>query len=128
MLLRLGVRGTVLIGLTAWTAGLTAQALAPSRDLVAGSLGFNGLCIAGVFVAGQVFVNSRVHDGLRASVQALLTFINGLGMLLGNLLFGALRRWASDELQPAFAVGAIVMTMLVAVFVFGFENRRKALE
>jgi MFS family permease len=127
MLLRLGVRGTVLIGLIAWTAGLAAQALASSRGLVAGSLGFNGLCIAGVFVAGQVFVNSRVHDGLRASVQALLTFVNGLGMLLGNLLFGALRRSASDELQPAFAIGAIVMMILVAVFVFGFEKHRKAL-
>ena len=70
MLLRLGVRGTVLLGLTAWTAGLAVQALAPSRGLVAGSLGFNGLVIAGVFVAGQVFVNSRVHDGLRQRASA----------------------------------------------------------
>jgi MFS family permease len=112
----------MLLGLAAWTAGLSAQALAPSRELVAGSLGFNGLCIAGVFVAGQVFVNGRVHDGLRASVQALLTFVNGLGMLLGNLLFGALRYWASDELRPAFAVGALVMALLVVVFVFGFRD------
>ena len=70
MLLRLGVRGTVLLGLTAWTTGLAVQALAPSRGLVAGSLGFNGLVIAGVFVAGQVFVNSRVHDGLRQRASA----------------------------------------------------------
>jgi predicted MFS family arabinose efflux permease len=128
LLLRLGVRGTVLVGLAAWTAGLTAQALAPSRELVAGSLSFNGLCIAGVFVAGQVFVNSRVHDGLRASVQSLLTFVNGMGMLLGNLLFGALRRCAGGELQPAFAAGAIVMALLVMVFVFGFTERRKILD
>lgn len=128
LLRRFGVRGTVLVGLSAWTAGLILQALASSRELVASSLSFNGLVIADVFVAGQVFVNSRVHDGLRASVQSLLTFINGLGMLLGNLLFGALRRWASDELQPAFGVGAIVMALLVAVFAIGFDNRRKALE
>ncbi len=128
MLLRLGIRGTVLLGLAAWTAGLCAQALASSRELVAGSLSFNGLLMAGVFVAGQVFVNGRVHDGLRASVQSLLTFINGLGMLLGNLLFGVLRRWTGDELQPAFAVGAIIMAMLVVVFVFGFEKHRKGSE
>jgi predicted MFS family arabinose efflux permease len=125
LLRRLGVRGTVLVGLTAWTAGLFVQALAPSRVMVAGSLCFNGLCIAAVFVAGQVFVNSRVHDGLRASVQSLLTFVNGLGMLLGNLLFGVLRRWAGGELQPAFAVGAVVMTLLVVVFVFGFTEAAK---
>jgi hypothetical protein len=44
---------------------------------------------------------------------------------LGNLSFGALRRWAGGELQPAFAVGAIIMALLVVVFVFGFENRQK---
>lgn len=124
-LLRLGVRGTMLAGLTAWTASLIAQAVGRPMELVAGSLCFNGLCIAGVFVAGQVFVNSRVHDGLRASVQSLLTFVTGLGLLLGNLLFGALRLWARDELPQAFAVGAIVMAVLVVVFVFGFEERRK---
>jgi predicted MFS family arabinose efflux permease len=123
-----GVRGTVLSGLAALTAGLAVQALAPSRCLVAGSLGFNGLVIAGVFVAGQIFVNGRVPDGLRASVQSLLTFISGIGLLMGNLLFGALRRWAGGDLQPAFAVGAVIMAVLVLVFVFGFEKRRKALE
>jgi predicted MFS family arabinose efflux permease len=126
LLLRwLGVRGTVLVGLIALTAALVVQALFASRTLVAGSLGFYGLVIACVFVAGQVFVNSRVHDGLRASVQSLLTFINGLGLLLGNLLFGALRRWAGGELQPPFAVGAVLMSMLVIVFLFGFEDHRK---
>lgn len=120
----LGIRGTVLFGLMALAAGLAVQALFSSRVLVAGSLGFYGLVISCVFVAGQVFVNSRVHDGLRASVQSLLTFINGLGLLLGNLLFGVLRHWAGGELQPAFAVGAVIMSLLVGVFMFGFENRR----
>jgi hypothetical protein len=124
LLLRLGVRGTMLLGLTAWTAALGVQAAAGTRDVVAASLGFNGLCMAGVFVTGQVFFNGRVHDGLRASVQSLVTFVNGMGMLLGNLLFGALRRWAGGELQPAFAVGAIVMAVLVVVFVFGFTDGR----
>jgi MFS family permease len=118
----LGVRGTVLVGMAALTAGLCTQALAPSRELVAGSLAFNGLVIAGVFVAGQIFVNGRVPNGLRASVQSLLTFINGTGMLLGNLLFGALRDCYGGELQPAFAVGAVILSLLVVVFAFGFET------
>jgi hypothetical protein len=125
MLRRMGIRGTILAGLAAWTLSLSFQALAGRREWVAGSLGFNGLCVAGVFVAGQVFVNDMVHDGLRASVQSLLTFVTGSGMLLGNLLFGALRHWASEELQPAFAVGAILMTLLVAIFLFTFEPYRK---
>ncbi len=121
LLLRLGVRGTMLLGLAAWTAALAAQAVGRPVELIAGSLCFNGLCIAGVFVAGQVFVNGRVHDGLRASVQSLLTFISGLGLLLGNLLFGWLRIWASGELPQAFAVGAILMMILLTLFLFGFR-------
>ncbi|HWG42944.1 MAG TPA: MFS transporter [Gemmataceae bacterium] len=124
LLRRLGVRGTMLTGLAAWTAALAAQAVGRPVELIAGSLCFNGLCIAGVFVAGQVFVNAQVHDGLRASVQSLLTFVNGLGMLLGNLLLGVLRHFAGGELPQAFAVGAIVMAMLVIVFTFGFPDQR----
>jgi predicted MFS family arabinose efflux permease len=121
----LGVRGTVLAGLLAITVYLFIQAFVSSRLIVAGSLGGLGLVIACVFVAGQVFVNSRAPDGLRASVQSLLTFINGMGLLVGNLLFGALRRWAGGELRPAFAVGAVLMSLLVIVFVVGFKERRK---
>jgi MFS family permease len=124
LLLRLSVRGTMLIGLAAWTASLSSQAIGRPVELVAGSLCLNGLCIAGFFVAGQVFVNSRVHDGLRASVQALITFVNGLGMLLGNLLVGWLRIWAGGELPQAFAVGALLMSCLLMVFVFGFPENR----
>jgi hypothetical protein len=123
MLAWLGVRGTMIAGLAAWTASLSVQAVGRPVELVAGSLCLNGLCIAGVFVAGQVFVNSRVHDGLRASVQSLLTFINGLGLLFGNLLLGVLRRVWGGELPQAFAVGAGVMVVLLVLFVLGFQRR-----
>lgn len=125
LLLRLGVRGTMFLGLAAWTVALSSQAIGRPMELVAGSLCFNGLCIAGFFVAGQVFANSHVHDGLRASVQAIVQFVNGMGLLLGNLLLGWLRLWAGGELPQAFAIGAIVMAVLLVVFAFGFENRRK---
>ena len=123
LLRRLGIRGTVIVGMAALTMGLAIQALFSSRILVAVSLAFNGLVIAGVYVAGQLFVNGRVHEGLRASAQSLLTFINGLGMLLGNLLFGVLRHWAGGQLQPAFAAGAILMSVLLAAFILGFQDR-----
>src|SRR5262249_57167628 len=54
---RFGVRGTMLVGLGAWTASLSAFALGGPRELVVGSLAFNGLCISGFFVAGQGFVH-----------------------------------------------------------------------
>jgi hypothetical protein len=126
LLLRLGVRGTMLMGLAAWTAALGAQAVGRPLELVVGSLGGNGLCISGVLVAGQVFLNGRAHDGLRASVQSLFTFVNGLGLLAGNLLVGWLRRAAGGELPLTFTVGAVLMVCLLALFVVGFHDRPAA--
>jgi MFS family permease len=126
LLLRLGIRGTMLLGLGSWTAALSVLAVGRPLALVVGSLGFNGLCISGFLVAGQVFLNRQAHGGLRASVQALFTFVNGVGMLIGNLLVGWLRRCAGGELPQAFAVGAALTMILLMVFLVGFRDRSAA--
>jgi hypothetical protein len=122
MMLRLGLRGTMLVGLGAWTAALGVLTVGRPVELVVGSLGFNGLCISGFLVAGQVFVNRQAAGDLRASVQALLTFVNGLGQLAGNLLVGWVR-WLNDgEFTRSFAVGALIMAGLLLLFLVGFRE------
>ncbi len=123
LLARLGLRGTMLLGLTAWLAAQAALAVGRPAGLVIASLGLHGLCIAGFFAAGQVFVNRAAHGGLRASVQALLTFVNGLGLLAGNLLVGWLRRQAGGELPHVFVVGTAVTAGLLLLFLAGFRGR-----
>jgi MFS family permease len=123
-LLRLGLRGTMLLGLGAWTAALGSQALGGPVELVVASLGFNGLCIAGFIVAGQVFVNRQATGDLRASAQALLTFVNGVGMLVGYLLVGWVRRMNGGEFTQAFTVAVSIMAILLLLFLFGFRERR----
>ena len=123
ILRRWRVRGTMLLGLAAWTAALGILAVGRPAGLVIGSLGFNGLVIGGFIVAGQVYVNRQAHGGLRASVQALLTCVNGLGLLAGNLLVGWLRYRAGGELPQAFAVAAAINAGLLVVFLFGFRER-----
>src|SRR5262249_2507646 len=59
LMLRLGVRGTMRLGLVAWALMLSVLALGQPMALVIGALTLNGLCICGFFVAGQVLVNSR---------------------------------------------------------------------
>ncbi len=122
MMLRLGLRGTMLVGLAAWTAALSVLTLGKPVELVVASLGLNGLCITGFLVAGQVFVNRQATGDLRASVQALLTFVNGVGMLIGNLLVGWVR-WLNDgEFTRTFAVGAAIMACLLLLFLVGFRE------
>jgi predicted MFS family arabinose efflux permease len=127
MMLRLGLRGTMLVGLGAWTTALGVLTVGWPPELVVGSLGFNGLCITGFIVAGQVFVNRQAEGDLRASVQALLTFVNGVGLLVGNLLVGWVRWLNGGEFTRTFAVGALIMAALLLLFLVGFREKAASL-
>jgi len=124
LLLRLSIRGTMLLGLLAWLALLSMMALGEPIALVVASLSLNGLCICCFIVAGQVYVNSRARGDVRASAQALFAFINALGLLTGNLLVGWVHQLVDRDFAATFAVGAAVAGMLVLVFLIGFRERR----
>lgn len=126
ILLRLGLRGTMLLGLIAWFAALTMQTLGRPDWLVVGSIGLNGLCVCCFLVAGQVFTNSRARGDIRASAQALITVAAGLGMLAGNLLVGWVSEQAGQELGPTFAVAAAIALVLAVVFFLFFSDAGKA--
>ena len=125
-LLRLGVRGSMLLGLAAWASYLSLLALGRPTALVIASLSLNGVCVCCFLVAGQVFVNSRAHGDMRASAQALLTFTNSLGMLVGNLVVGWVRTRFDEAFPPTFAVGAAITAGLFAVFLLGFREDQEA--
>src|SRR5262249_25481580 len=69
LLLRLGVRGTMGLGLAAWLAALTVLAVGRPLGLVVASLGLNGLFVTGFLICGQVYLNGVAEGDLRASVQ-----------------------------------------------------------
>jgi MFS family permease len=124
LLLRLGLRGTMLLGLLAWAAMLMTLTVGQPLWLVIGSLSLNGLCICGYIVAGQVFINNRARGDLRASAQALGTFLNGLGLLTGNLLVGWVREQVddADAFTVTFGVAAGIAVGLVVIFFVGFKE------
>lgn len=52
-------------------------------------LSLHGICFTFFFETGRVFLNRRVDEGLRAQVQALVTFASfGMGSLLGTVVCG----------------------------------------
>jgi MFS family permease len=122
LLLRFGLRGTMLLGLGAWMLALGVLTLGSPLGLVVSSQALNGLCICCFLVAGQVFINRKARGDIRASVQALLSFTAGLGMLLGNLLVGATRALVHEAFTPTFAVAAVITVVLVVVFFAGFRD------
>jgi predicted MFS family arabinose efflux permease len=123
-LVRLGLKTTLLLGLAGWTAALTMLSIGQPVGLVIGSLGFNGLCVSSFLVAGQVFVNGEARGGVRASLQALHTVVNGCGVLLGHLLVGWLRLQTHNDLPQAFVVAAAISGVLVGLCLVGFQVLR----
>jgi predicted MFS family arabinose efflux permease len=121
LLLRLEMRGTMLLGFVAWLAGLAVFALGGPLPLVLVMLGSWGMMICCYIVAGQVFVNSRARGDIRASAQALVTCANAAGQVAGNLLAGWIRSLSGGELGPMFAVAAGIVAALLVVFLIGFR-------
>lgn len=122
LLLRLGIRGTMLLGLSAWLLALSILTIGQPTWLVVLSQLLNGLCICCYLVAGQVFVNSRARGDVRASAQALMACVSGLGMLAGNLLVGWVRDRVHGQFAPSYAVSAAIALGLVVVFWLGFRE------
>lgn len=125
LLPRLGARGVMLPALAAWTLGLLLVGVGRSVELVVASLPCTGLCVSGYMVVGQMYINRQARPDLRASMQALLSFLTGTAMLLGHLLLGLLRHYMAGELPSAFAVGGAVTTALLVVFYAGFREQRE---
>jgi predicted MFS family arabinose efflux permease len=122
LLLRLGVRGTMLLGLVSWVVALGVLTVGEPLWLVVSSLSLNGLCICCFLVSGQVFVNSRARGDIRASAQALVTFTTGLGMLIGYVLAGWVREEAHGEFPPTFGVAAAIALTLAGIFFVLFRD------
>jgi hypothetical protein len=121
-LLRFSLRGTMFLGLAAWAAAMSILSLGQPSWLVIGSLGLNGICVCCFMVVGQLYVNGQASADIRASAQGLLTFINGLGLLVGHLLVGWLRWYAEGELRTAFVTAAALAAALVVIFFVGFSS------
>jgi len=125
LFLRLSIRGTMFLGAAAWTLLLIVLMIGNPLWLVIGALSMNGLFICCFIVAGQVFVNSRARGDVRASAQALLAFINALGLLTGNVVAGWVHELAGGEFGPTFAVAAALAGIMVILFVAGFRDRKQ---
>lgn len=119
---RLGFRGTMLLGLGAWAIALSILAIGHPVSLIVASQVLNGFCLTCFIIAGQVYVNQRAEPDLRASVQGILSFVNGFGQMLGHLSIGILREMYSGDLTASFGLAAIVGIALLPVFYFGFRE------
>ncbi len=89
----MGMKWVLAMGMAAW--GIRYFLFAIGANDVVGpwvviaSLALHGVCFDFFFAAGFIYVDNEAPNEIRASGQALFTFLTyGLGMWLGNLLSG----------------------------------------
>jgi nucleoside transporter len=132
ILARWGVRRALAIGILAWPIRYAIFAYGQPRGLVIAVLTLHGLCYVCFFVVAYIHVNSVAAPDIRASAQALITFVSlGMGMAVGSLFAG----WIRDMFTTGSGAEAVVdytkvflvpcgLTVLCAIIFFlGFKQK-----
>jgi MFS family permease len=81
----------------AWCARYAIFATQNKAAVVGIGLPLHGICYDFFFVVSYLYVDRQAPRQLRASAQAMITFITlGLGMFLGNYVGGVVKDWYSS--------------------------------
>jgi nucleoside transporter len=125
---RLGVKKMLLVGMLAWVAryALFANGNLGSLEwmLYAGIL-LHGVCYDFFFVTGQIFVDKKAPQEIRASAQGLIALVTyGVGIGLGSILSGkvvdaftvnGVKEWATIWWIPC-AFAAVIALFFALTF------------
>jgi nucleoside transporter len=139
--LRLGVKGVLIAGMSAWIVRYALFALgapdAVTWMLIAG-ICLHGPCYDFVYVAGQVYIDRKASPAIRAQAQGLFVLATygigqGLGTLAAGTVFNAIMRGATGAAALAqwrmFWIMPLVFAVVVtALFVAGFREEARERE
>ena len=133
---RWGVRRALVIGILAWPVRYAIFAYGQPRGLVIAALTLHGLCYVCFFVVAYIHVNSVAAPDIRASAQALITFVSlGMGMAVGSVFAG----WIKDlfttgpptapivDYTKVFLVPCALTVLCAIVFFLGFRQKGASL-
>jgi nucleoside transporter len=132
---RLGVKRTLILGMLAWVLRYICFGFGNADALVwmlyLGII-LHGICYDFFFVTGQIYVDQKAPQALRAAAQGLIIFITyGIGMLVGSTFCGKIvdmyvRTSASGAVEhdwrSIWMVPAIGSAIVLLIFWFGFRS------
>jgi Nucleoside H+ symporter len=119
---RFGMKGTLALGITAWFVRFLSLSLGPPLWMAAAGTLLHGPGIACFTVGGQLYIDGRCVDHLRASAQAMLMVCtSGFGALLGNVLAGEIAGRASPTDVLVFLIPCVIDGAVLLYFWRGFR-------
>jgi nucleoside transporter len=135
LLLRIGAKGILLLGIGAWAVRFGLFALfhqSPSAlwMLFTGIL-LHGMCYDFIFVMGRMYVDKRAGEDIRGAAQGLHAIVTlGAGMFVGSWLSGIVAQHytqgSTHDWQAIWLIPAAMAAILVVVFALFFKEDRRA--
>jgi nucleoside transporter len=130
-LMRFGMKGTLLLGMAAWTLRYVLFSYGDAGNLffvLLFGIALHGICYDFFFVSGQLFTDSKAGARYKSAAQGLITLATyGVGMLIGFWVAGqitdayvirvagSLHLWEKIWLYPA-AFAAVVAVLFALLF------------
>lgn len=135
MFVRLGVKWMLAVGMLAWVLryALFSGAWGGADGghvmwMVLGGIILHGICYDFFFVTGQIYTEQKAPKEIRAQAQGFLVLVTqGVGMLIGNQVFGRLVDGFRDEAgivdwRTVWALPAGFALLVLIAFVLLFRN------
>ena len=136
---RLGVKWMLAVGMLAWVIryGLFAGAWDGGAGqhvmwMILGGIVLHGICYDFFFVTGQIYTEQTAPKQIRAQAQGFLVLVTqGVGMLIGNQVFGQLvTRYTGEDgavdWPIVWAIPAGFALLVLIVFVLLFKSKSTA--
>jgi nucleoside transporter len=98
---RVGVKGILLLGMTAWTLRFGMLSWFDTQQnslwMLFLAIGIHGICYDFIFVMGRMYVDDRARPEIRGAAQGLHAIMTlGLGMFIGSWLAGVVGEYYAN--------------------------------
>jgi nucleoside transporter len=133
LLVRLGVKVTLAVGMAAWALRYVFFAFGDAGGLfwmLLLGIVLHGVCYDFFFVAGQIYTDRFAGQRFRSAAQGLITLATyGVGILIGSLISGPLvDRFATadgHDWRQIWVIPAIIAGVVLIVFLIFFRDRSR---
>jgi nucleoside transporter len=131
LMIRVGLKGALFIGLAAQAARFAIFAIDPAMPLLAFAISLHGVTYGCFFIVAMIYVDNHCDRSNRASAQLMLnTVIAGFGNLIGSLVSGLAAQsltvagTRSIEYERFWLIPAAACVLLTLIFMFGFREEK----